>query len=102
MVGEARAFATLVKRQNAAIQITHCCFHREALMIKVLPKELSEKMNDCIHIVIFVKARALNSRIFRCYAQEWDQNINHCLFEGRCIGFHGAKVQQDSSSSNIK
>jgi len=33
-------------------------------MIKVLPKELSEKMNDCIHIVIFVKARALNSEFF--------------------------------------
>jgi len=30
------------------------------LMIKVLPKELSETMNHCIHIVNFVEERALN------------------------------------------
>jgi len=33
-------------------------------MIKVLPKGLSEKMNNCIHIVNFLKASSLNSKIF--------------------------------------
>jgi len=60
---------------------------REALMIKVLPKELSKTMNDCIHIVNFVKARALNSLFLRCYVKKWDQNINHCYFIFMSIGF---------------
>ena len=34
MVGEGRDSAALVKRQNRAIQITHCCIHRKALMVK--------------------------------------------------------------------
>ena len=57
MVGEGRGFAALVKRQNPAIEITHCCIHREALIIKVLPTELSDTMNDCIRVVNFIKAR---------------------------------------------
>jgi len=32
-------------------------------MIKVLPKELSETMNDCIQIVNVIEAKALNSQI---------------------------------------
>ena len=35
MVGEGRGFLALVKRQNPAIEITHCCIHQEALMVKV-------------------------------------------------------------------
>ena len=64
MVGKGRGFVALVKRQNPAIEITHCCIHREALMVKVLPTELLETMNDCIRVVNFIKARALNSHIF--------------------------------------
>ena len=30
MVCEGRGFATSVKRQNPAIQITHCCLHGQA------------------------------------------------------------------------
>ena len=43
---------------------------RETLMIKVLPKELSETMNGCIHIVNFVKPNGLNSRIFSLLCEE--------------------------------
>ena len=70
MVGEERGFAAMVKRQNPAIEITHCCIHREAFMVKVLPTELSETMNDCIRVVNFIKARALNSRIFSLLCEE--------------------------------
>jgi len=80
MVGEARGFAALVKRQNPAIQITHCCLHREALVIKVLPKELSENMNDCIHIVSVVKSRAMNSRNFSLLCEEMGSEHESLLF----------------------
>ena len=48
MVGKGKGFATLVKQENPSMETTHYCLHREALMIKVLPEELSETMNDCI------------------------------------------------------
>ena len=75
MVGEGRGFAALVKRQNPAIEITHCCIHREALMVKVLPTELSETMNDCYRVVNFIKARALNSRIFSLLCKEMGSQL---------------------------
>ena len=33
MVGEGRGFAAMVKHQNPATEITHCCIHHKALMI---------------------------------------------------------------------
>ena len=53
MMGADKGFAAWVKRQNPAIQITHCCIHKKALMIKLLTQELSETMSDCIEIVNF-------------------------------------------------
>ena len=80
MVGEGRGFAALVERQNPAIEITLCCIHREALMVKVLPTELSETMNDCISAVNFIKARALNSRIFSLLCEEMESQHQSLLF----------------------
>ena len=81
MVGEGRGFAALVKCQNPAIEITHCCIHREAFIVKVLPMKTSERMNDCIRIVNFIKARALNSRIFALRRNGITTSVNailHC------------------------
>ena len=80
MVGGGRGFVALVKRQNRAIEITHCCIHREALMIKVLPTELSETMNDCIRVVNFIKAKASNSRIFSLLCEEMGSHHQSLLF----------------------
>ena len=80
MVGEGRGFAALVKRQNPAIEITHCCMHREALTVKVLPKELSETMNDCIRVINFIKAKALNSHIFSLLCEEMGSQHQSLLF----------------------
>ena len=51
LMGAEKGFAARVKRQNPAIQNTHCFTHREALMIKFLRQELSEKISDCIKIL---------------------------------------------------
>ena len=79
MVGEGRGFAALVKCQNPATEITHCCIHRETLMVKVLPTELSETMNDCIRVVNFIKARVLNSCIFSLLCEEM-ASLHQSLF----------------------
>ena len=80
MLGKGKGFATLVKQQNPAIQVTHCCIHREALMTKVLPEELSETMKHCIDIVNFIKGRALNSRIFSSLCKEMGSEHQSLLY----------------------
>ena len=62
MVGKDRGFTAWVKQKNSAIEITHCCFSIESLMIKVLLKELSNTMKDCIHIF---RLHYINSFEFR-------------------------------------
>ena len=49
--------AAWVKRQNRAIQITHCCIHKEGRIIKLLSQEFSETMKNCIKIVNLIKAK---------------------------------------------
>ena len=80
MLGKGKGFATLAKQQNPAIQVTHCCTHREALMTKVLPEELSETMKHCIDIVNFIKERALNSRIFSSLCEEMGSEHQSLLY----------------------
>ena len=80
MLGKGKGFATLVKQQNPAIQVTHCCIHREALITKVLPEELSETMKHCIDIVNFIKGRALNSRIFSSLCEEMGSEHQSLLY----------------------
>ena len=80
IMGADKGFVALVKRQNSAIQITHCCIHSEALMIKLLTQELSETMSDCIEIVNLIKAKALNSRIFSIVCDEMGSEHQSLLF----------------------
>ena len=80
IVGADKGFAAWVKCQNPAIQITHCCIHREALMTKLLPHELSEAMSDCIEIVNLIKSRALNSRIFSNVCEEMGSEHQSLLY----------------------
>ena len=80
MMGADKGFAAWVKRQNPAIQITHSCIYREALMIKLLTQELSETMSDCIEIVNLIKAKALNSRIFLILCDEMGSEHQSLLF----------------------
>ena len=102
MMGADKGFAEWVKRQNPAIQIMRCCIHREALMIKHLPHELSETVKDGIKIVNLIKPKALNSPTFSILETERDQKISHCYFTLLCVGFHEEKFSQDYLSSSAK
>ncbi|KOC60752.1 SCAN domain-containing protein 3 [Habropoda laboriosa] len=80
MMGNKKGFISCVKRQNPNIEITHCCIHREALMIKNLPTELLQTMNQCITIINIIKSRALNSRIFKLICAEMGSDYESLLF----------------------
>lgn len=80
MTGSKKGFVSCVKQKNPIIQFTHCCIHREALMVKNLPEELLNTMNECIKIINIIKSRALNSRIFRILCAEMGAEYESLLF----------------------
>ena len=85
MMGVDKGFAAWVKGKNPAIQMTHCCIHWEALMIKPLPQELSQTTNDCIEIVNVIKAKALNSRIVSILWEEMGSEHQSLLVDNQLL-----------------
>lgn len=80
MTGSKKGFVSYVKQKNPTLQFTHCCIHREALMVKNLPEELLNTMNQCIKIVNIIKSRALNSRMFEILCAEMGAEYESLLF----------------------
>lgn len=80
MTGSKKGFVSCVKQKNPTVQFTHCCIHREALMVKNLPEELLNTMNECIKIINLIKSRAINSRIFGLLCAEMGAEYESLLF----------------------
>ena len=102
MMGADKGFAAYVKRQNPAIQITHCCIHGETLMIKPLRQEFSETMKDCIEIVNLITAKALNLQIFSVLHDEMGSEHQSLLFYTSVRWLSRGKVLTSSLSSRAK
>ncbi|XP_066953245.1 protein FAM200A-like [Macrobrachium rosenbergii] len=64
MLGLQSGFITRVKEKNPSAVGTHCILHREALASRTLPAEMRDVLNVAIKVVNFIKAGALNSRLF--------------------------------------
>jgi hypothetical protein len=62
--------ARISKVSDPDMQVTHCMIHREMLASKQMVPELSDVLNECVKVVNFVKANALNSRIFKVLCSE--------------------------------
>ncbi|GFT43769.1 protein ZBED8 [Nephila pilipes] len=80
MTGRKKGFVSCVKQKNPTVQFTHCCIHREALMVKNLPEELLNTMNECIKIINLIKSRAINSRIFGLLCADMGAEYEPLLF----------------------
>ena len=64
MLKERHVFAERIKQENPSEMIAHCLHHRENLASKKLSPELKKVTQEDIHVVNFIKARGLKSRIF--------------------------------------
>ncbi|XP_010778516.1 zinc finger BED domain-containing protein 5-like [Notothenia coriiceps] len=64
MTGRVKGFIAKVRAQNPHIVTNHCILHREALVAKTMPPELTEVLNQAVQMVNYIKSRPLKSRLF--------------------------------------
>ncbi|XP_076053603.1 zinc finger BED domain-containing protein 5-like [Oratosquilla oratoria] len=80
MRGLRSGFVTKVKEKNPSVMSTHCILHREDLASRTLPVEMMDVLNVAIKIVNFVKAGALNSRLFKLLCKDMESEHEALLF----------------------
>ena len=64
MLGARSRFVKLLNQKNPKVVTLHCIIHREALVSRTMRQPLKEALETAIGLVNFVKASALNTRLF--------------------------------------
>uniref|UniRef100_UPI00358F67E6 SCAN domain-containing protein 3-like n=1 Tax=Myxine glutinosa TaxID=7769 RepID=UPI00358F67E6 len=80
MLGLKSGFQTRVKELAPQAKGIHCMIHRYALASKTLPATLREVLDSVIKIVNYVKAGALNTRLFKELCKDVDADHEVLLF----------------------
>ncbi|KAM4565936.1 zinc finger BED domain-containing protein 5-like [Odontesthes bonariensis] len=70
MTGRRSGLITRIQQVAPAAVWSHCIIHRQALAAKKMPEQLRTVLNEAVLIVNFIKARALNSRLFSILCEE--------------------------------
>ena len=80
MLGAKSGFTTLVKKRAPHIISNHCALHRHALASKTLPEYLKAVLKHVIECVNFIRARALNHRLFKVVCDQMGSEHNVLLY----------------------
>ena len=70
MLGKKSGFTSLVKKVNPNVVSSYCILHQHALASKTLPSCLKSVLEIVVKVVNFIRARALNHRVFKTMCQE--------------------------------
>ena len=70
MLGAKSGFTTLIKKRAPHIIFTHCVLSRHALASKTHPQYLKIVLKQVSECVIFIRARALNHRLFKQFCDQ--------------------------------
>ena len=69
-----------LKNVNPNLFIIYNILHRYTLMSKTLLDNLKEGINSVVHIVNFIRGRAINYRLFKCLYEETGVEHTALLF----------------------
>ena len=72
-------FLTLIQK-NPNVIGTNCIIHREDLAARPVSQPLKEALDCAIKVVNYIKASALNTRLFRKLCQDMDAEYDSLLF----------------------
>ena len=80
MLSARSGFVEFVRRKNPNIIATHCMIHREALASRTMPEELKQTLDSAIKILNYIKASALNTRLFRKLCQDMESEHQNLVY----------------------
>ena len=70
MIGKYSGVVACIKSKNSETVAIHCFLHWHALVVKRMPPDLVEVLEDVTNIVNFIKAKPLNSRILKVLCED--------------------------------
>ena len=79
MLGRHRGFIKYLKEAVPGVLTVHCVIHRQNLVAKNISGRLHHSLSTVIRAVNTIKARALNSRLFRQLCAENDEEFEQLL-----------------------
>ena len=80
MLGCKSGFRARALQVNPTIRHIHCMIHRYALASKTLPSELESVLTDVVSMVNYIKASALNTRLFRRLCQDNEADHENLIY----------------------
>ncbi|CAM1314961.1 Uncharacterised protein r2_g2546 [Pycnogonum litorale] len=80
MLGVQSGFQAKLKQVAPNVIATHCMIHREALAAKTLPVQMKQVLTQAVKIVNYIKASALNTRLFRSLCKDMDSAHQNLLY----------------------
>lgn len=92
MTGRHSGVVARIKAVAPECKSTHCCIHRESLATKKISVELNNILNEIVKIVNYVKANALNSRIFASLCDDMGADHKQLLLHAEVRWLSRGKV----------
>ena len=80
MLGARSGFLELVKRKNSNVIGTHCIIRRKALASRTMSLPLKQTLDSAIKVINYIKASALNTRLFKKLCQDMGAEYEYLLF----------------------
>ena len=78
MLGARSDFLELVKQKKPNDIGMHCFIHREALGSRTMSQPLKQTLDSSIKVIKYIKASALNTRLFKKLCQDMELSMNLC------------------------
>ena len=80
MTGHLTKLVARIKEVASECESTHCIIHREMLATKKMLPDLKRVLDYVVKIINYIKARALNSRLFKQLCEEMDKHKHLLLY----------------------
>ena len=81
MIGRLSGLTVRIKEVAPECEVTHCVIHRKMLASRKLSPELHSVFGDVVKMINFIKAHALNTRLFEQICEDMDA-------EHKCLLLH--------------